>query len=418
VVLDRRDFLRTIGAGTATWLVQCGDNGGALAATAVLDPDEDSAVVAIWSWPADLEAEIAVTAAGEIVSRARVALDGEIGHAVIGGLAPDTLHEVTVTVAGLTLGPHRVRTAPRPDDPRPLRVAIIADFDPSPEFASGLVDAVIAAAPDFVLSIGDFPYTDNGPPAQTVAEYRERHIELRVHPPIRALLGSCGLWGIYDDHEVRNDWDGRTRLDEPARYAAAVQVWDEFFPQRAPAGEVRYRRWRWGAHLECFLLDCRRFRSANKAVDDANKTMLGAEQHRWMVDAVTGSTATFKLILVSVPLDFGIGDDHWASFRTERDAMFAALVGTPGVVFVSGDQHFFASHRHAFGIREMQIGPLGRGLGRPGPSAPGVLFRAVRFNAGLIDIAGDQLTLIGLGDGGEVFYRETVTASELTPRAP
>jgi hypothetical protein len=197
-----------------------------------------------------------------------------------------------------------------------------------------------------------------------------------------------------------------------------VQVWDEFFPQRAAVGEVRYRRWRWGAQLECFLLDCRRFRSANTAPDNAGKTMLGAAQLRWMVDAVTTSTAQFKLILVSVPLDFGTGNDHWAAFATERDAMFAALVGVPGIVFVSGDQHFFASHRHAFGIREMQIGPLGRGLGTPGPTAPGVLFRAVRFNAGLIDIAGDQLTLMGLGDGGEIFYRETVTSADLTPREP
>jgi phosphodiesterase/alkaline phosphatase D-like protein len=418
VVLDRREFLRTIGAGATTWLVQCGDNGGAIAATAVLDPDQDSAVVAIWSRLVGHEAEIAVTAAGRTVATARVVLDDEVGHAVVGGLAPDTPHEVTVNVAGLVLGPHRVRTAPRPADPRPVRVAIIADFDPDPRFASGVIDAVIDAAPDFVLAIGDFPYTDNGPPAQTLPQYRERHALLRIHPPIRALLGSCGLWAIYDDHEVRNDWDGRTRLEEPARYAAAVQVWDEFFPQRAAVGEVRYRRWRWGAQLECFLLDCRRFRSANTAPDDAGKTMLGAAQLRWMVDAVTTSTAQFKLILVSVPLDFGTGNDHWASFATERDAMFAALVGIPGIVFVSGDQHFFASHRHAFGIREMQIGPLGRGLGTPGPTAPGVLFRAVRFNAGLIDIAGDQLTLMGLGDGGEIFYRETATSADLTPRAP
>ncbi|TMQ28542.1 MAG: hypothetical protein E6J90_00395 [Deltaproteobacteria bacterium] len=343
-------------------------------------------------------------------------LDGEIGRLVVSGLAPDTRYEITVIVAGLPLGAHRLRTAPRADDPRPVRIAVSADCDPSPEFANDVIDAVIAAEPEIVISIGDFPYTDNGPPAQTVAEYRARHVELRTHPPVRALLEAAGLYAIYDDHEVRNDWDGTTRINQPERYAAAVQVWDEFFPQRAPAGEIRYRRWRWGAHLECFLLDCRRFRSANAAPDNADKTMLGADQHRWLIDGITGSTATFKLVLTSVPLDFGTGDDHWASFRTERDAMFAALLGVPGVVFVSGDQHFFAANRHAFGIREMQIGPLARGLGIPGAPAPGVVFRAVRYNVGLIEIAGDQLTLIGLGERGEQFYRETLSAADLTPR--
>jgi hypothetical protein len=75
-----------------------------------------------------------------------------------------------------------------------------------------------------------------------------------------------------------------------------------------------------------------------------------------------------------------------------------------------------ASHRHAFGIRELQIGPLARGIGVPGPTAPGVVFRAARYNAGLVEIVGDRLTFSGLGDDGRRFYSETVTAAELTPR--
>ena len=418
MTVTRREFLRTVGSTTAAWLVTCGDGAPVLAGSAVLDPDEDSAVVAIWSRLPGALAEVTVRAPGRPATTTQVALDGEIAQLVVTGLVPDAVHEIAISVGGLALGPHQLRTAPRADDPRPVRVAIVADYDPNPVYASGLVDAVIAAAPEIAISIGDFPYTDNGPPARTVPEYRARHAETRCHPPVRALLEAAGMWAIYDDHEVRNDWDGRTRLEEPARYAAAVQVWDEFFPQRAAAGEIRYRRWRWGAHLECFLLDTRRFRSANDAVDDASKTMLGAEQLRWLIDGVTASTATFKLVLTSVPLDFGTGGDHWASFRTERDAMLAALVGTPGVVFVAADQHWFASHRHALGVREIQVGPLGRGLGTPGPGAPGVLFRAVRFNAGVIDIDGDSLTLIGLGADGETFYRETLSAVDLTPRAP
>ncbi|HEX7836080.1 MAG TPA: alkaline phosphatase D family protein [Kofleriaceae bacterium] len=414
--LNRRELLRLAGAGTAAWLLGCGDNTTVAAASAVFDPAEDSVVVALWSRLAGHPAEVEVRAGGQLISSTPLTLDGQFGRLVVSGLAPDTDHEITVVIAGLPLGPHRVRTAPRAGDPRPVRVAVVADYDPNPAFASGLVDAIIAAAPEIVISIGDFPYTDNGPPAMTVPEYRARHIETRTHPPVRALLESAGMYAIYDDHEVRNDWDGRVRLEEPARLAAALQVWDEFFPQRAQGGEIRYRRWRWGAHLECFLLDCRRFRGTNSAVDDATKTMLGAEQRRWLIDGVTSSTATFKLILTSVPLDYGTGDDHWASFKTERDAIFAALVGIPGLLFVSGDQHFFAAQRHAFGIREVQIGPLARGLGTPGPEAPGVLFRAVRYNAGLIEIDGDRLTMIGLGDGGDRFYRETMSAADLTPR--
>ncbi len=414
----RRELLQLVGVGVARWAVGCGDNlrpGASDAATAVLEPDPESFLVAVWTRLAVVQATIEVRTAGLMIQEVLVALTDGIGAGAIHGLSADTPYEVTIVVGGLRLGPHRVRTAPRPDDPRPVRVAISADADPDPAFANGTFDAIVAADPELYISIGDFPYTDNGPPAETVPVYRERHVELRTHPPVRGLLEACGMRAIYDDHEFRNDWDAHFVALEPDRYAAAMQTWDEFFPLPT-TGEIKYRSWRWGANLECFLLDCRRFRSANAAPDDAQKTMLGATQYRWLIDGVTQSSATFKLILTSIPLDYGVGDDHWASFTTERNAMFAALVGTPGVFFVSGDQHWFASHRHAFGIREMQIGPLARGIRVPGPMVPGVLYRAQRYNAGLIEIDGDRLTFSGLGEDGERFYSETVTAADLLPR--
>ena len=91
----------------------------------------------------------------------------------------------------------------------------------------------------------------------------------------------------------------------------------------------------------------------------------------WLIDGVTRSTATFKIIFTSVPLDFGIGIDHWAAFTTERNQLFDAFAGVPGVLFVSGDQHWFAAHQHARGIREFQVGPLARGVIEPGRMAQG-----------------------------------------------
>jgi phosphodiesterase/alkaline phosphatase D-like protein len=398
----------------------CGDNASPdtkHAATAIFDPDPESFLVSVWTRLIVDSAAIEVRTSGVLMFETSVPLANGFGATAIRGLAPDTRYEVTIVIDRLRIGPHQVRTAPREDDPRPVKLAVSADADPSPEFESGLFDALIAEDPELYISIGDFPYTDNGPPAMTIDTYRERHVELRIHPPVRRLHEAVAMYAIYDDHEFRNNWDAHFVQTEPDRYAAAMRVWDEFFPLRAKVGEIRYRKWRWGAHVECFLLDCRRFRSADAAIDDASKTMLGAAQKQWLIDGVTKSTATFKLIFTSVPLDFGVGNDHWATFATERDAIFTALIGTRGVFFISGDQHWFASHRHRLGIREMQIGPLARGLGTPGPMLPGVIARFVRFNAGLIEIEGDRLTFSGLGDDGTRFYTETVTAADLTPTA-
>jgi alkaline phosphatase D len=384
---------------------------------AVFEPSPDALLVAIWA-PNAHAASVEAQAGGEVIFTTTVELDAGSGRTAVDiiGLLPSTSYDITVTTRdAVQLGPYRVRTAPSADDPRPVRLAVSADLDPSPEFDSDLLARAAAANPELFVTIGDFPYTDNGPVAVTVDEYRARHAELLTAPKVRAWLASVGVRAIYDDHEFRNNWDASFKAAEPERFAAAMQVWDEFFPLRAIVGDVRYRSWRWGANVECFLLDTRRFRSADAAPDNAQKTMLGATQLAWLIDGVTHSTATFKLIFTTVPLDFGTGNDHWATFTTERQVLFEAVRGIPGILFLSGDQHFFAAHQHAFGIREFQVGPLARGLGTPGPMVPGVLFRDVQYNFGMLDVDADTLTMSGVGADGDVFYQETLTVQQLTP---
>jgi alkaline phosphatase D len=418
----RRDFLRGGAAGAVLGLgLGAGCDDDAAAAThdlgvAIFEPSSDALIVSVWARTARAAA-IEIRAGDTELSMELPLGPSGTGAIDVRGLAPGTVHEISVSAGGARLPPCFASTAPRDDDPRPVRIAVAADVDPSPEFDTDLARHVVDARPDLLVTLGDFPYTDNGPPAMDADAYRERHAELRTLPKARALLQAMPVRSIYDDHEFRNDWDARFVAAEGTRYAAATAVWDEFFPLRGAAGEVRYRSWRWGAHAEGFLLDCRRFRSANADPDGPAKTMLGAAQRAWFADAIARSTATFKLVFTSVPLDFGNGDDHWAAFQTERQAVFDAVVGIRGVVFVSADQHWFAAHRHAHGIREFQVGPFARGILTPPPAAPGVLFRAQQYNAGLIDIAGDRLTIAGLGPDGARFYEETLTADELTPHA-
>ena len=415
VTPTRREWLRLVGAGAATIAIGCGDNGvGGDAAVAIFEPTDSGFLVALWARTAR-EATIAIGSGGMVTTQKVQLGDGGCGVIDIDELDADTVYDVVAIVDGAQAGPLRVRTAPRDDDTRAVRLAIAADVDPNPEFDSDLADHVVAAKPDLLVTIGDFPYTDNGPPAMTLADYRERHVDCRTFSRVRTLLEAMPVRAIYDDHEFRNNWDTVRATAEAERYAAAIQTWDEFFPLRGTTGEVRYRKFRYGANVECFLLDCRRFRSQNEMPDVAGKTMLGDTQRQWLFESLAASTAPFKLVFTTVPLDFA-PPDCWTGFQTERKQLFDAVVDLPGVLFVTADQHYFAAHRHEYGIREFQIGPLCRGLGIFGPEGPGVLFRDARFNVGIIDITRDQITFSGLGPGGDRFYNETLSIEDLTPR--
>ncbi len=205
--LDRRTWIRAVGVGATSLAIGCTDRGPRDLAGAVLEPDEQGFLVAVWGdEPGDVAVEI--RSGGEVVREDLIELPARGTAAIeIGGLASDAAHEVTLSASGARTRTYRVRTAPKPDAARPVRIAVSGDFDPSSEFDSDLLAQTIAAEPELFVSLGDFPYTDNGPPAMTVGEYRSRHADSRRARAARTLFEGVGVRAIYDDHEFRNDWD-------------------------------------------------------------------------------------------------------------------------------------------------------------------------------------------------------------------
>ena len=79
-----------------------------------------------------------------------------------------------------------------------------------------------------------------------------------------------------------------------------------------------YRRVRWGKHVELFLLDTRSHRAPNLSPDTPDKSMLGADQRRWLERALLDSDATNKIVVTSVPLSIPTGSAWVAGRRAER----------------------------------------------------------------------------------------------------
>jgi hypothetical protein len=414
VPVTRRQWLAGVGAlGAASQLPGCA---GAPDVTGlVVEVEPTRALVAAWA-DGVARGEVAVTTAdGVMIAAAPVDFD-DLGHAVldVAGLTPATRYLVTISAGGGGFGPIRFVTAPADDDPRPQRLVVTADVDDDRAYDSPIFTTLAALEPDLCVSLGDWPYVDNAPAPADRAGIEERYLASRRAPRFQPWLTATSFRAIYDDHEFGNDWDGAARAAYPDHEARALAAWDAWFPRRGDG--PRYRRWRWGASLECFLLDTRGFRSANADPDGPSKTLLGEAQRRWLIDGVLGSTAPFKLVLSSVPLDFGHGDDHWSSFADERGRVFGALAdaGVTGLLVVSADQHWFAAHRHARGLREFQFGPVSRGVITPPAPAPGVLVRVQAYNVGVLEVTAEpRLRIRAVDATGATLYDEAFTPADL-----
>jgi len=270
--------------------------------------------------------------------------------------------------------------------------------------------------PDLIVELGDYIYEDgygerrvrlfDRREAITLADYRGRYAQYRTDPDLQAAHEACPWLVTWDDHEVDNDYAGLTgeheacggeavRASFPHRRAAAYQAWFEHMPVRpsrlrAGAAVQVYGALDWGQLARFYLLDTRQYRSPQACpreatwtrcdaergskllfigagggrliepgdpsckaeVEDPARTMLGAEQERWLDDALAASGARWNVLAQSIavaPIFEGtperpqVYSDAWAAYPAARDRLLQALarhkVANP--LFLAGDIHAF-----------------------------------------------------------------------------
>lgn len=282
-------------------------------------------------------------------------------HFAATGLSPGTKYFYRTTLLDpvrvklrTTSAPGSFRTAP--DTSTDVRFVAACEFYERQSYPG--VAELEQENPDFFLMLGDLPYADKGVPATTLAEFRTKHGAVHAAPEFLSFLAKIPYYGVFDDHEVTNDWDS---TKNPALVQAGLQAWREWKPFILPSSGAYYRSFAWGKDLRVFLLDTRSERGSNFDADDAKHSMLGAAQKQWLLRELKAATETFKVIVTSVPLRSGWKwRDHWAGYQRERSEIFAAIQSDAieGVVFVSGDHHFSARNHHAEGITELIVGAL------------------------------------------------------------
>jgi alkaline phosphatase D len=209
-----------------------------------------------------------------------------------------------------------------------------------------------------------------------------------------------------------------------------------------------HRRFRWGRRVELLLLDTRSHRDVNARPDGESKTLLGAAQRAWLERSLAESTATWKLVVSSVPMSIPTGRtsrDGWAdaggSTGFERELISilraAARDRVRGLVWLTTDVHFATGLRYqpfaddpGFIVHEFASGPLSAGVfpnealdptlrpvrlffhGPPAGQQPRTLDAALTwFNFGLVEVDANGVLGVSIVDGtGHDRHRVTLPA--------
>jgi len=398
------------------------------------------------------------------------------------GLSPDTSYRVRLRAEDLAVPAAAIAvtgaftTPPAADEGRGLRAIVAGDLGGQgwcrdPERGYDIFRAMKGAGAQLFIANGDMIYADGacpplnpgggpnrpgdfpsiGDPAVDWAAPGVARGVLDAHwlynrsdPAHRAFLAEVPMIAQWDDHEVINDfgapWQSwRTGDPERAGYAALVEAgraaffdWNPIERHPDEPGRI-YRAFRWGAHLEIFVLDARSYRDPNPEPDGEGRTLLGAAQRQWLIDGLIASEATWKLVSSDVPISIPTGSaawragrDGWASgdpevgasqpegevdrsaetgFESELAAILSALdaADVQNLLFVTTDVHFAQSLRYdtdadgdgdALVFHEFVSGPLNAWMGAPGPldstfSPTSLYAEGGLFNFLVLDLSAD-----------------------------
>jgi phosphodiesterase/alkaline phosphatase D-like protein len=311
------------------------------------------------------------------------------------GLRPGSTYSYRFCNGSRSSDTGRFRTAPRADSRDPVRFGLTADLDGvrrggRPAWNDfGVLGAMAEEAFDFNVILGDVIYSDTVlhgfPHAVTVRAKWAKYRQNLGYANFRTLRGTAGLYSHWDDHEFINDFS----VPEHGRrlYARGVRAFRDYNPVTYARRTGIYRSFRWGANVEIFLPDLRSFRGAGAdargrctnpitgrpdiaptlpaemrerlsqyrrdliapvrkaclaAIADPRRTMMGSRQFRRFARDIRRSTATFKVVLSSLPVQqlYGFPLDRWEGYEPERQRLLRFLArNVRNVVFLSADAH-------------------------------------------------------------------------------
>jgi alkaline phosphatase D len=214
---------------------------------------------------------------------------------------------------------------------------------PGKGYGSGfeIFESIAKKNPDIMIWGGDNMYLREADwDSKSGIYYRSTHT--RAIKEIQPLLAKTQNFAIWDDHDYGTNDSDRSFYNKYVTQKAFKDFWaNKTYGIDASQNEGTFSTFNWG-DAQFFLLDDRFFRSPNDRIT-GDQTMLGKAQLEWLIDALSASIASFKIIVIGgqVINDTPVSENY-GHYPEEKAKLFSEILDNKikGVLFLTGDRHF------------------------------------------------------------------------------
>jgi alkaline phosphatase D len=240
---------------------------------------------------------------------------------------------------------------------------------PGKPYGSGysIFESLTKKNPDIMIWGGDNTYLREADWDSKTGIYH-RYSHSRSIKELQPLLAKTQNFAIWDDHDYGPNDSDRSFYNKHLTQKAFKDFWaNKSYGVGASQTEGAFSTFNWG-DAQFFLLDDRFFRSPQDRTT-GDKTMLGTTQFEWLIDALSGSNASFKIIVIGGQVINSVPDsENYGHYPEEKEKLLKEITNNKikGVFFLTGDRHFaemsILPREGTYPIHDWTVSPLTAGL--------------------------------------------------------
>lgn len=287
-----------------------------------------------------------------------------------------------------------------------------------------IFEAISDKNPDIMIWGGDNTYLREVDWDSKTGIYH-RNTHSRSLKEMQPLLAKTQNYAIWDDHDYGINDSDRSFYNKYVTQKAFKDFWaNKMYGSDSSQNEGTYSTFNWG-DAQFFLLDGRFFRSPNNRIT-GDRTMLGTIQFQWLIDALSSSNASFKIIVLGGQVLNSVADtENYGHYPDEKAQLLKEILNNKikGILFLTGDRHYAElaklTRENTYALYDWTVSPFTSGVAKERETNPLKVDGSTFFthNFGIISFSGiksdRKLTLTLFDKDGKALWKKVILQSEL-----